>query len=308
MALVETDSATLELCRIVAESDGGAPSLCTLVRLGLPPLTQEISVLNSQCIRESVSAYSNAPSLVIEGRPPRRVPFRNSTEEGLVAVIMNISHDSGPRYGTGCLAIVTHLRALVALATRTSPGVTFIPWENWGPRVTACFDDLIHHYALMGERLTIISNEGLSLLDFNLSRIRDTIGRSGNSSGHSVHVTTVKHRPVIPRGNLFREDVVGELPYISVVRPVPLSFNLANYEEGLAGLSWGVRGRLSPFLCSFQALIIGNVTEDGVFCPGLHNRMNVYDMEPGLRPEFSASRWDGNSFTSLSNLALPLFS
>jgi len=27
MALVETDSATLELCRIVEESDGGAPSL-----------------------------------------------------------------------------------------------------------------------------------------------------------------------------------------------------------------------------------------------------------------------------------------
>jgi hypothetical protein len=289
LALVETDSATLELCTIVKESDSGAPSLCSLVRLGLPPLTQEVSVLNSQCIRESVSAYSDAPSLVIEGRPPRRVPFRNSTEEGLIAVIMDISHDSWPRYGTRCLTIVTHLRALVALATRTSPGVTFIPWENWGPRITACFDDPFHRYALMGERLTIISNDGLSLLDFNLSRIRDTIGRSGNSSGHRVHVTTVKHRSVIPRGNLFREVVVGELPYISVVRPVPLSFNLANYEEGLAGLSWDVRGRLSPLLFGFQALIIGHVALQEVICPGLHNKMNVYDMEPGQRPEFSAS-------------------
>ncbi len=84
MALVETDSATLELCRIVAESDGGAPSLCTLVRLGLPPLTQEISVLNSQCIRESVSAYSNAPFLVTEGRPPGVFHFATRPKRGLL--------------------------------------------------------------------------------------------------------------------------------------------------------------------------------------------------------------------------------
>jgi len=183
----------------------------TLVRLGLPPLTPGPSILSFQCIRESVPAYSDAPSLVIEGRPPRGVPFRNSTEEGLLAVIMDISHYSSSGYDIRSLMIVTHPRALVALATRKSPGVTFIPWENWGPRVTACFDDPIHwhRYALMGERLTIITNAGLSLLDFNSPRIRDTIGRSGNSSGHSVHVTTVEHRSVIPGGSLFREDVVG---------------------------------------------------------------------------------------------------
>ncbi len=255
MALVETDSATLELCRIVAESDGGAPSLCTLVRLGLPPLTPGTCVFpESHCIRESVSAYSNAPSLVIEGRPPRRVPFRNSTEEGLVAVIMHIGQDSWP-YSTRYLTIVTHLRALVALTTRTSPGVTFIPWENWGPRITACFDDPFHRYALMGERLTIITNKGLSLLDFNLSRIRDTIQRTGNSSGRSGPVTTVNHRSVIPRRTWFREDVVGELPYISVVRPdsSDRTWRPANYEEGLAVLSYDVRGRrFSPSSVAFR--------------------------------------------------------
>ena len=272
IALVETDSATLELCKIVEESDGGAPSLITLVRLGLPPLTPGTYLTTSHFFQESVPTYSEAPSLVIEGRPPRRVPFRNSTEEGLVAVKMNIDSWS-LKFGTRCLTIVTHLRALVALATRTSPGVTFIPWENWGPRVTACFDgDLIDSLALMGERLTTITDEGLSLLDFNLLRIRDTIGRSGNSSGHSVHVTTVKHRSVVPRADVFREEVVGQLPYISVVRPISLSFNLANYEEGLAGISRKVRGRLSPLLCSFQALIIGIITEhDEYFCPDLHN-------------------------------------
>jgi len=252
MVLVETDSVTLGLCRIVEESDGGAPSLITLVRLGLPPLTPGTSVHNSQCIRESVPAYSDTPSLVIEGRPPRQVPFRNSTEEGLVAVIMDIgvNYDSWLRHGAGApwiyFTIVTHLRTLVALATRKSPEVTFIPWENWGPRATACFDRPVHGYsdALMGERLTTISHGTLSLLDFNSSRIRDTIQRTGNSSGCSGPVKTVKHRSVIPREGLFREDAVGELPYISVVKPAPWDWTSpASYEEGLAVLSWDVRGR-----------------------------------------------------------------
>jgi len=57
IALVETDSAMLELCRIVEEPDGGAPSLCTLVRPGLSPLTLGIPTYYSHCIRERVPAY-----------------------------------------------------------------------------------------------------------------------------------------------------------------------------------------------------------------------------------------------------------
>jgi len=232
----------------------------TLVRLGLPPLTPGPSILSFQCIRESVPAYSDAPSLVIEGRPPRGVPFRNSTEEGLVAVITEIGggHDTRSWYGTTWthFTIVTHLRTLVALATRKSPGVTFIPWENWGPCVTACFLRPFDSYsdALMGERLTTISYGRLSFFDFNSSRIRDTIQRTGNSSGRSGPVTTVNHRSVIPRRKWFREDVVGELPYISVVRPASSDWMCpANYEEGLAVLSWDVRGRrFSPSSVAFR--------------------------------------------------------
>jgi hypothetical protein len=247
IALVEKGSiTTLELCKIVEESDGGAPSLCTLIRLGLPSLTPGIYV-NSQCIRESVSAYSDAPSLVIEGRPPKRVPFHNSTEEGLVAIGMNmvrVDFQNSDGRTLMDFTIVTHLRTLVALATRRSPGVTFIPWENWGPHVTACFGGSFHRYAFMGERLTTISYGRLSFFDFNSSRIRDTIQRTGNSSGCSGPVKTVKHRSVIPREGLFREDAVGELPYISVVKPAPWDWTSpASYEEGLAVLSWDVRGR-----------------------------------------------------------------
>jgi hypothetical protein len=135
---------------------------------------------------------------------------------------------------------VTHLRTLVTLATRNSPVVTFIPWENWGPRATACFKYPVRGYSavLMGRRLTEVSHNRLFLFDSNSSRIRDTIERTGNSSGPSGLVTTVEHRSVVPRERLFREDVVGELPYISVVRPASSHWeNSANYEEGLAVLA-----------------------------------------------------------------------
>jgi len=57
--------------------------------------------------------------------------------------------------------------------------------------------------------------------DFNPTRIQDAIQRTGNSSANRVHVATAKHRSVIPRGSVFREDVVGVLPYIFVVRAAP---------------------------------------------------------------------------------------
>jgi hypothetical protein len=132
------------------------------------------------------------------------------------------------------------------LAATRPPGAAFIPWGNWGPRTTACFE---HHFSprpdvIMGDRLAAFSRGTLSLFDFNSTRIRDAIRKAGNSSWHSMHPTTrVKHRSVIPRGKIFKEDVVGELPYTYVVRPAFVDWmDLTNYEEGLAGLSWNIGG------------------------------------------------------------------
>ena len=67
----------------------------------------------------------------------------------------------------------------------------------------------------------ILLGETVFSFDFNSTRIQDAIRRTGNSSANRVHVATAKHKSVIPRGSVFREDVVGVLPYISVVRPTP---------------------------------------------------------------------------------------
>jgi len=246
IALVETDSVALEICRIVEEPDGGV-SLCTIVRLGLPPLAPEAFIRFSYCIRESVPTYSDAPSLVTEGRLPRHPPFRSSPKEGLVVVVMTIGiHATSTAEH---VTIVTHLRSLVALAATTPPRVTFIPWENWGPRAAACFEFRVRPKSdvLMGDRLATIWNETLSLFDFNSTRIRDALQRASRSSGctNTVDLMTINHGSVIPGGMLFKEDVVGELPYISVVKPAAADWkSLINHEEELAGLSWNVRGQL----------------------------------------------------------------
>jgi hypothetical protein len=66
-------------------------------------------------------------------------------------------------------------------------------------------------------------------------------------------------------------------------------------------------GDVSPLLCGFQALIIGDVTVQEVICPGFHNRVNIYDTEPGLRFKFSRCELVGWEFfeISISKLALP---
>ena len=242
-------SAALEICRIVDGPDGGTPSLCTIVQLGLPPLASETRLLDySHCMRESVPAYSGVPSLVIEDRPPRRPPFHESPDEGVVVFIIAVKINT---IGTSIFTIVTHLRSLMALATSAPPEVTFIPWENWGPPVTACFDLHVRPKVdvLIGDRLATLERGTLSIFDFNSTRIKDAIKTTGDSTGRSIDMTPVKHRSVLLKGRLFKEDVVGELPYISVVRPASTGWEgLANYEEGLAGLSWDSDVRRRPVL------------------------------------------------------------
>jgi hypothetical protein len=141
IALVEKYTATLEVCRIVQEADRDTPSLRTLVRLGLPPLASGTSLSHSYCFPEQMPVYSDTPSFVVEGpgRPPRCHPFHNSPEEGIAAIGFSIWH-ANRRHVDRSFTIVTHLRTLMAHATTTLPEVNLIPWKDWGPSGTACFE------------------------------------------------------------------------------------------------------------------------------------------------------------------------
>ncbi|KAI0284893.1 hypothetical protein BC826DRAFT_130332 [Russula brevipes] len=251
IALVEKYTATLEVCRIVQEPDSDTPSLRTLVRLGLPPLVSGMSLSYSYCFPEQMPAYSDTPSFVVEGpgRPPRCHPFHNSPEERIIAISFSVWH-ANRRLADRSFTFVTHLRTLTAHATTTLlPEVNFIPWKDWGPSGTACFEQRINE-GCVGERLAAISDGSLSLFDFNFTRVQNATRRVGHPSQDAVH-SVVKDRVVIPRGRTFETDVVSELPYISTVIPTPFDWKcLCKYEEGLAGLSTEVRGQTFSLLCS----------------------------------------------------------
>ncbi|KAI0284898.1 hypothetical protein BC826DRAFT_973137 [Russula brevipes] len=250
-ALVENDSATLEVCRI-EEPDSDTPSLRTLVHLGLPPLASWARISSSYCISEQMPVYSGAPSFVVEGRPPRRHPFHSSPEERIIAIAFRVKpYDD---IGTRAFAIVTHLRTLVAHATTTLPQGNFIPWKDWGPSGAACFErhtaslSDLSDACVVGERLATLSPGELSIFDFNPTRVQNTIRKAGHPSQDAVY-SVVKDRVLIPREELFKIDVVSELPYVSVTVPRPSHWwRIHNYEEVLAGssVSVDVRGRLFP--------------------------------------------------------------
>jgi hypothetical protein len=194
----------------------------------------------SYCFLTQMPVYSDTHSFVVGGpaRPPRRHPFHNSPEERIFAIVLRIR--SRPH-----LTIVTHVRTLIAHAATTLPDMNFIPWKDWGPSGTACFDPhiTILDDASVGERLATISDGRLSLFDFNSARVQNAIRDVGHPSQNAAH-SVVKDRVVFPRGMSFEIDIVSELPYISVVIPMPYHWeSLHDYEEGLAGFSKDVRGQ-----------------------------------------------------------------
>jgi hypothetical protein len=207
-----------------------------------------------------MAVYSDTPSFVVEGlgRPPRRYPFHSSPEERIVAIGFSVVINN---YDIQSFTIVAHHRTLMAHATTTLPEANFIPWEDWGPSGTACFEHTnIPNAACVGERWATISGGSLSVFDFNSTRVQNVIREVGHTSQSAVRLV-VKDRVVIPRGYTFEIDVVSELPYISILIPTPFNWEgLRNYEEGLAGFSMDVRGQPFPPSLQLWELIIAKLT------------------------------------------------
>jgi hypothetical protein len=84
----------------------------------------------------------------------------------------------------------------------------------------------------------------LVLFDFNPMRVRDAIRQHGYSSERRTLVTTVEHRSILPKGKIFTEDVVSEMPYISArCSAANPTGAIVNYEEGLALVPLNIRER-----------------------------------------------------------------
>ncbi|KAI0252297.1 hypothetical protein BJV78DRAFT_369217 [Lactifluus subvellereus] len=162
IALVEADGRQweLEICRIVEEPDSGSLSLCTLVRLGLPPLAKGASISSSYFIRRNLHVCSDLASSMAEGRPRRRLPFCSSPDAGVVAIVAGIDARGTAPDRAQFVTIATPLHKLVAFTTTAPPQLSFIPWKVWGPRVTVCFKSPFFNHGdpvVMGEQLYTFS-------------------------------------------------------------------------------------------------------------------------------------------------------
>jgi hypothetical protein len=225
IALIDIHGVALELCRIVTDPASCKPSLCTLIHLGLPPLASNVQISRAYCILKNAPAYPHTPYCAVEGRPPRRLPFLDSPKDGITIFDILVASRTSNDFDT--LTIVTHLRTLLALATTTPPRLTFIPWKDWGPPVTACFGAGYSiydrgHDLLVGERWVTTMPDSLRLRDFNPTRIQDSIRGTSDSSRRGARRKVVNQRRVLPRG-LFKEGVASELPYMMVDGPAPWS-------------------------------------------------------------------------------------
>ncbi|KAI0263635.1 hypothetical protein BC834DRAFT_305259 [Gloeopeniophorella convolvens] len=182
--LIRADVNALEICRLVR---GPPESLETICLLYLPPLHADVAV--------------HAATFLTERRGRRkgtRLPFRPRMNDAIVVVTLLLFDTSPIPRDTCHYALVAHVRTLLKYA---ASGNSAVPWSEWGPQLTRCFETesgpngsavAAQRWIAQGERNTLI------LRDFNPHRVR--------MAGGGIPPTT------FPAGRFFAHDIQTELP------------------------------------------------------------------------------------------------
>jgi hypothetical protein len=149
-------------------------------------------------------------------------PFRSDPEDDILAFDVYFRDDQGRR-----IIFVARRRALLSLAAvvpqATNMQSTTRAWEDWGPRTTHWMelDPQKDSISLAGSRCVLVKylhlrdHFVLDLRDFNPYRIRvrsahdKTVTAGGGGGG-------VTYQAVLSAEACFEEDVVSELPFVSI--------------------------------------------------------------------------------------------
>lgn len=123
------------------------------------------------------------------------------------------------------IIFVAHRRTLLSLAT-TSQGASRLPvtraWGDWGPRTTHWteLDPLNDTISLAGSRCVLVKYSHLrdhfvlDLRDFNPYRVRARTAPNKTATAAMAGYTI--HQAVLSAEPCFEEDVVSELPFVSI--------------------------------------------------------------------------------------------
>ncbi|KAI0301473.1 hypothetical protein BC826DRAFT_989875 [Russula brevipes] len=230
------DAFSLQICKLNRGSGDATPTLHTLCSLRLPCL------LGGQQIAD---LRLSQPSPLSGDHPsPRRshseFPFRSDPEDNILAFDVYFRDDHGRR-----IIFVARRRALLSLAFPLGTGPSVLPstkaWEDWGPRATHWMelDPLNDSISLAGSRCVLVkyshlrSHFVLDLREFNPYRVRTR----GARHGKSTPITGIASRMVLSAGACFEEDVVSELPFLSI-RKENVGSRVLLDDEWMAEILW----------------------------------------------------------------------
>ena len=225
------DTFALQVCKLTTAGIEAAPILQTLCSLKLPGILSFQQVADLRLSQPSPLSGNHHPASPQRSRS--RFPFRSDPEDDIIAFDVLFCDDQGRR-----VIFVARRRAILSLAIATLRATSMQPatraWEEWGPRMMHWMDlgplhDLI---SLAGSRFVKYSHLRdhfmLGLRDFNSYRVHAR-------SAHDKTVTAaagggVAHQAVLSAEACFEEDVVSELPFVSIRKENVMSHVLLDDE------------------------------------------------------------------------------
>lgn len=219
------DVFALQVCKLTRTGDNSTPILQTVCSLQLPGLLSGQQIADLRLAQPSPLSGIHPPST---HHSRSSFPFRSDPEDDILAFEIFFRDDYERR-----IIFVARRRTLLSLASPTGSDASTPPytraWEDWGPRATHWMelDPVNDSMSLAGSRCVLVKYSHLrnhfvlDLRDFNPYRVRARRARnsnSNNSNNNSKVATTagITTPAVLSAEACFEEDVVSELPFVSI--------------------------------------------------------------------------------------------
>jgi hypothetical protein len=213
------DTFALQVCKLTTAGIEAAPILQTICSLKLPGLLSGQQIADLRLSQPSPLSGNHPPASPQRSRSV--FPFRSDPEDDILAFDVHFRDDQGRR-----IIFVARRRTILSLAVAT-PQATSMQfatraWEDWGPRMTHWMelDPLNDSISLAGSRCVLVKYSHLrdhfvlDLRDFNSYRVR---ARSAYDKTVTAGAGSVRaHQAVLSAEACFEEDVVSELPFVSI--------------------------------------------------------------------------------------------
>ena len=253
------DAFALQLCKLARAGHNSTPILQTVCSLQLPCLLSDQQISDLRLAQPSPLS-GNYPSSTQHSLSS--FPFRSDPEDDILAFEIIFRDDHGRT-----IIFIARRRALLSLASPTGSGASKAPntraWEDWGPRTTHWMelDPSNDSMSLAGSRCVLVKYSHLrnhfvlDLRDFNPYRVRARRARNNNSNSKAVTTAGITTQAILSAEACFEEDVVSELPFVSI-RKENVGRRVFLDDEWMAEIL--VRSRPFP-VCASRVWEIGNV-------------------------------------------------